>query len=741
MNLKKHLKIFFCICCVIFGIHLYLEPIYTPTAILTPSKHAYFPKYIAHKALVSGDYTGNTLEAIQESLGSYVDGIEVDVRLSKDGVPFLFHAESLEEATDGIGKPENYTWEELQQLIYNDDQHSKLISLDELLELVGSQKSIFLDIKTDKILNNEFPIKIIEYIRKHHLQESVIVESFNPFFLAAMRLKDRDILLMYDFALNATAMGEEVQSQFDQIPWLLKQPFFQQQVRRIVKPDILGPRYNVDKQMLKSYIDNGYPVITWTVDDPEIAQDLFEMGIKGIQTNKPLQLLQSSSRAQQIVYDAGGTHRRPHEVIHVKNTQDVIEAIEKANKTQRKVTIAGRRHSMGGQTLLDDSIQLNMLGLDQVYYHPEKCTVTVGSGATWKKVQNVLNENGRSVKVMQSDNIFSVGGSLSVNVHGWQVGAPPIASTVLSITIVTSDGKIRHVNADTEPELFRAVLGGYGLFGVVIAAELETVPNLKMKFRAKYMKPEKFVKEFDLNITKNQAVELAYGRLSVDQDSLFEEVGLFWYEKTDQSSSEKIKPESMVRMKRIIFRLSEIFEVGKKLRWKAEKVYANKMSSAGTISRNNAMNTDIHILWPLYGKNKDILHEYFVPKECFCGFLNCLRKNVTDFNMNILNVTVREIRKDDISFLPYAKKDMFAFVCLFSQKQEFADEANMREFTQKVVSEVLEMEGSFYLPYRLHFTRQQLFKAYPEIIDWINFKRKWDPNQIFDSDFFQYICK
>lgn len=739
MRINKFLKTLVFSCCILLGIHLYMEPIYTPTAILTPSMHAYFPQYIAHKALVSGEYSGNTLEAIQEALASYVDGIEIDVRLSKDGVPFLYHSELLEEATNGLGRPEDHNWEQLQQLMYNDDQHSRMVALDEVLELVGSQKFIFLDIKTDKILNEEFSTKIAGLIRNHCLQESVIVESFNPFFLASMRLKDRDILLMYDFTLNAIAMGEEVQEQFDKIPWLLKQPFFQKQIRRIVRPDILGPRYNVEKNMLRSFIDNGYPVITWTVDDPEIANGLFEIGVKGIQTNQPLQLLQSAPLKQQLVYDAGGTRTRPHEIIHVKNIQDILGAITKADETHKKITIAGRRHTMGGQALLDDSIQLNMLDLDHVIYNPEKNTVTAGAGATWKKIQNVLNQYGRSVKVMQSDNIFSVGGSLSVNVHGWQVGAAPIASTVLSITIVTADGEIRHISSRDEPELFRAVVGGYGLFGVIVEAELETVPNSNVAFHAKYMKPENFLKEFERHITKNPAVELAYGRLSVDQGNLFEEVGLFWYEKTDQSSSDKINPESMVGLKRMVFRLSEFFEMGKKLRWNAEKAYARKMTNSGAISRNNAMNTDIHILWPLYGKNKDILHEYFVPKNQLSQFLQSLRKNVLAYNMNILNVTIRGVSKDNISLLPYAKQDMFAFVCFFSQKQEFADEAKMKEFTEKVVEDVLELNGSFYLPYRLHYTRQQLLKAYPEIRDWIKLKRKWDPKQVFDSEFFQYI--
>lgn len=109
---------------------------------------------------------------------------------------------------------------------------------------------------------------------------------------------------------------------------------------------------------------------------------------------------------------------------------------------------------MGGQSILNDSIHLDMMEINKVVYNPVTQTITIGAGATWKKVQNVLDQYNRSIKVMQSDNIFTLGGTLSVNAHGWQVNAPPISSTVLSLKVITADGIIRDINKHTEPELF-----------------------------------------------------------------------------------------------------------------------------------------------------------------------------------------------------------------------------------------------------------------------------------------------
>lgn len=723
---------------ILLSIHLSIEPLYTPTAISSSANQALFPKLIAHKAMLLKNSKANTLEAIKEAMASYVDGIEIDVRLSKDNVPFLYHGDTLEEATSGRGAPEDYTCEQLEELFYVPHETCKIVTLEEIFKLVGSQKYIFLDIKTSKILDKLFAQKIAELIHKYHLKETVVVESFNPLFLTAMRLTARDILLMYDFTINAKATGEEVQAQFDKIPWLLRQPFFQKQVRRIVRPDILGPRWNLDPLLLKSLIDHGYPVISWTVDDPKTAHALFKLGVKGLQTNNPIDLMQYLPQTPQNVYDAGGSKSRVDKVVFVKGAQDVVDAIDEARKVGKKISTAGRRHSMGGQTLLAGSLHLNMMRIDHVDYSPEDFTVTVGAGATWKKIQSVLDEHGRSIKVMQSDNIFTVGGSISANVHGWQVGAPPIDSTVLSMKVVTADGKIRNISAATDTELFKAIMGGYGQFGVIIEVQLLTVPNSTLKFHAQFMDPKEFESKFQEHVTNNPNAELAYGRLSVDRDHLFEEAGLFWFEKEDGPSS-KLTPESLVAFKRAIFRASQYAELGKALRWSAEKMYSKQLTSSGPISRNNAMNADIHILWPLYGKSKDILHEYFIPKGRVSEFLARFRDLIQASTVNVLNVTIREVQKDAISLLPYAKQDVFAFVILFSQRQGVEDEKLMQAFTQKLIAETLKLGGTFYLPYRLHYTHDQLLAAYPNLGEWLKIKAKWDPEKLFDSQFFEYI--
>src|SRR2546426_9324549 len=125
-----------------------------------------------------------------------------------------------------------------------------------------------------------------------------------------------------------------------------------------------------------------------------------------------------------------------------KGKDQLRELLLKAQATHLPVSIAGARHSMGGQTIYPGGIAVNMLPFKGMKLDEGKNLLHVQAGAKWVDVIPYLDQHGRSVAVMQSDNSFTVGGSLSVNCHGWQYGRPPIASTVESFHLMKADGSV-----------------------------------------------------------------------------------------------------------------------------------------------------------------------------------------------------------------------------------------------------------------------------------------------------------
>lgn len=701
---------------IYFG--LTLAP-YVPQGFDTLHETDALPKIIAHKSKLNPSDHGDTMEDIQQILNSPITALEIDVRLTKDNVPVIYHGDGLVEDQD------------LSQL-------NNILTLEQVFAKVHDKKVIFLDIKDRSIFDKTASVKINALIDKYNLADTVVVESFNPFFLLKYRQIAGHKLIMYDFLHEAIPNSEESPEQLASIPWLIKQNFFQNWVRWIVRPDILGPKQNFPIAQMRAFRAVGYPVIVWTVDEPSQATMLFANGINGIQTNDPLHLINIPQMYTKI-YDASRTaFAKDVEIVQVSNEQDILAAITKANKDKRNVSAFGRRHSQGGQSFFDHNILLNMSGYNSMFLLPDN-TLRVQSGATWKQIQAYLNPLGRSVKIMQSDNIFSVGGSASVNVHGWQVSSGPLSSSIQKIKIMLADGTIMICAKDQNQELFSSVLGGYGLIGVILEIDLHTSPNFSLHSEQFVIKPEDYVAKYKSTVSDNHLAELAYGRLDVSENHMFDEAFLhvFYRDQDGTVSTAPIDTEALVAMKRQIFRTSERSEVGKILRWQIETKLGSSLNKM-PLTRNFVMSPDIQVLWPLSLKNVDILHEYFIPKAKFFDFVNILKKLVKKHSMNLLNVTIREVLRDEITLLAYAKEDVFAFVLFFSQPHSEQGENAMHVFTEELVGEALQLDGSFYLPYRPHYTKEQLFKAYPNLNKFNEIKQKYDPNKLFINNWYMH---
>src|SRR5260370_40872547 len=99
--------------------------------------------------------------------------------------------------------------------------------------------------------------------------------------------------------------------------------------------------------------------------------------------------------------------------------------------------------------------------------------MTVQSGITWEKIQDTVNSSGLAVKAMQSDNNFTVGGSLSANAHGRDLEFSTIIQSVLGFRIMLADGSVVHASRTENSELFRLAIGGYSICCVILEVDLD----------------------------------------------------------------------------------------------------------------------------------------------------------------------------------------------------------------------------------------------------------------------------
>ena len=188
-------------------------------------------------------------------------------------------------------------------------------------------------------------------------------------------------------------------------------------------------------------------------------------------------------------------------------------------------------------------------------------------------------------------------------------------------------------------------------------------------------------------------------------------------------------------VRRIVFRGSVDSEYGKRLRWDLEQTL-NALSPHMTFSRNEILNEDASLIENKDLNSTDLLHEYFIPKKNLAKFIQDVKPILRNSDVDLLNITIREILKDEDAFLNYAREDVFGLVFLFNQKKTTQQELAMKTLTLELLEVALKYNGTYYLPYRLHVDRFKMRSAYPQADHFFKMKKKYDHRLIFNNNFY-----
>ena len=452
------------------------------------------------------------------------------------------------------------------------------------------------------------------------------------------------------------------------------------------------------------------------------------------------------------VNDASCLNRTPvYGVVQVRSADDVARALAFARANGLKVSAAGVRHSMGGQAFVRHGLMLDMTQFKAMTLDEASQVLTVQSGATWHDIQSRLHPK-FAVKAMQSTDIFTVGGSISVNAHGMDHQAGSVGRTIRAMRVMLADGSVRQVSRTENADLFRLVVGGYGLFGVILDVDLEVTPNVIYRSERRMMDYRQFPDIFAKEIQPDGSYGLLYGHLSTSPASLLREMILYTYREVPPAGAviPPLGEVSQVKLRRLVFNLSRASTVGMRLKWFAEKHIEPRLESctvsrnqalgeaeACFVSRNEPMHDSVPYLRHALHESTDILHEYFIQRRAFVPFVYGLRDALRAQDANLLNASVRIVHRDD-SFLTYAPADdMVAVVLYLSQPTTASGTARMARLTSALIDLCSTQGGRFFLPYQLQYSAAQLERAYPEIRAFFEAKRAVDPDERFTNTFYE----
>ncbi|CAN7263478.1 FAD-binding oxidoreductase [Paenibacillus sp. LjRoot56] len=426
-------------------------------------------------------------------------------------------------------------------------------------------------------------------------------------------------------------------------------------------------------------------------------------------------------------------------VIPTKEITQLQEIVREAREKELKISIAGQRHSQGGHTYYKDGIVLDMTPFNKVLVFDEKAkTITVQSGATWADVQKYINPYGLAAKTMQSQNIFTIGGSISVNAHGRDIRNGSLIRSVESFRLLGADGQIRNVSRFENAELFPLALGGYGLFGVILDVTLSLTDDEVYEMTSETMTTEAYSDYFLNQVKQNPDIHMHLARISVAPDTFLTEMYATNYRARPDLSLpgyNKLKlNDSYVLPLKILFGVNRSFDWGKNAFWDLQRYFL--IGRTTILSRNNAMRSESDFMNYSSDTKNDLLQEFFIPVEHFASFINGIKPILQEEQLNLLNITVRYVNQDEEAALSYAKSDMFALVCLFNTPLSESAQARMTHGIQRIIDQLMSLNGSYYLPYAPFPSVEQFRTIYPKAEAFFQAKDKWDPQHLFMNQFY-----
>jgi glycerophosphoryl diester phosphodiesterase len=230
------------------------------------------PLVIAHRG-ASLRAPENTLAALRQAIQDGADAVELDVRLTRDGVPVVLHDASLERTTGVAAQVADVTLDQLRRLdagawFGRDFRGEGIPTLEEVLTEIAPVLLVDVELKPAWSPDGLHK-RVREVIHRSGFASRVLVSSFDP--RALMRFRRS----MAHVPTGLLLRKAEPRWMRWALPWFVRPQFLN------LEDGMLS------LQRLRTAADAGRRILVWTVDDPERLRRLFEAGARGVITRAP----------------------------------------------------------------------------------------------------------------------------------------------------------------------------------------------------------------------------------------------------------------------------------------------------------------------------------------------------------------------------------------------------------------------------------------------------------------------
>jgi FAD/FMN-containing dehydrogenase len=440
-------------------------------------------------------------------------------------------------------------------------------------------------------------------------------------------------------------------------------------------------------------------------------------------------------------------------VLTPRSTDELQAIVRRANEQRVPISVAGGRFAMGGQQFGQETMHVAATSLDQVLeFDSERGLLRAQSGVMWPELLAYLDNPTRpsaatswTIRQKQAGvNRVTLAGAVSANVHGRGLRFPPIADDIESLVLVDGAGETLTCSRQENAELFALAIGGYGLFGVIAEVTLRLVPRFRVRQSVEVIETARLAEVLQQRLEQGYvfgACELSpdfsddgrphQGVLTCglpldpgDSAAATQPRRQTPEEKTQELLLRHQDPQAAFAAisQRLLAANGEVY-------WSAQLQMEDEF-------------VDVH---PAVDEARraasagsDIITEALVPHQRLADFLVAAGDRIREQQMEIVSVVVTMVEPDDVAFLRWAveRTASVRFSLHADHSNRGLDKA--AQDARALIQTAVDHGGRYHPTYHRSASRDQVLAAFPQFIEFLKLKLKFDPQERFQSQWYRH---
>ena len=433
-------------------------------------------------------------------------------------------------------------------------------------------------------------------------------------------------------------------------------------------------------------------------------------------------------------------------------TGDVAEIVARARRLGEPLAISGARHAMGGQQFLTGGALLDMRRLNHVRWLDRgEALMEVEAGITWPDVIRsylaLQRGPGPSFGIRQKQtgaDRLTIGGAVSANIHGRGLRSQPFVADVEGLEVVIATGEVLRCSRTQHAELFRHVVGGYGLFGVVTAVTLRLVPRVKVQRCVARLEIGSLIDAFDERIAAGHLYGDFQFATAPDSPEFLRTGVLSSYRPVPEDCE---IPKEQLRLSQSDWnQLLTLAHNDKRAAF--EKFSQFYLATHGQLYWSDTHQLNLY-LEDYHGaldhrlgsavRGSEMITELYVPRSALLSFMNDVRRDFRLNGVDFIYGTIRLIEAENETALPWARENYACVIFNLHVDHHREDVARAADHFRRLIDLSLRHGGSYFLTYHRFATAAQVEAAHPAIRQFLAAKRRLDPEGIFQSDWYRHM--